>query len=189
MAHGAPKLAALACLCFTFSTAAFAQVPQVVQAPPVQIEQAQPLQVAQLTNLKTAQSSVPQTPGGVSDAAGADGLPQAGAVRAIASQPNGVAGGLVPLFVSYAALQALDVHSTLTVINRGGFERNPVIAPLVNHWAAFVAYKVGLTTAAFFLTNRLSKRNRVTAYVLLGVMNSAYAIVIAHNYRVAAQMR
>ena len=95
--------------------------------------------------------------------------------------------GLVPLYASYAVLQALDAHSTLRAINGGAFEQNPVMAPIVNRPAALVAFKAATTAGAILAAQRLAKHNRVAAYALMVGLNSAYAFVVVHNYKVAAR--
>ena len=97
--------------------------------------------------------------------------------------------GLVPLFASYVVLQALDVHSTLTVLDAGGVEQNMFMNPFVGKPAAFIAFKAGLTAATLLAADRLSRHNRAASYVLMAALNSAYVAVVAHNYRVAAQLR
>jgi hypothetical protein len=94
---------------------------------------------------------------------------------------------LIPLFASYAVVQALDVHSTLTAVSRGAVEQNPLMAPLVNRPAAFVAFKAGVTAGAIVVANRLARHNRLAAYVLMFALNSAYAFVVVHNYTVASR--
>lgn len=143
---------------------------------------------AQTAAAPTQEPLLPQIAGVVAASTAAEGS-QAPIARAAAPDRMPFRRGLIPLFASFATLQALDVHSTLTVIDRGGFERNPIAAPFVNHPAAFVAFKAGMTTATFLAATRLSRRNRVGAYALMAGMNAAYAIVVAHNYRVAAQLR
>ena len=93
------------------------------------------------------------------------------------------------MFVSYAVLQTLDIHSTLRVMDRGGVEQNTVLAPLVNRPAAFIAFKAGVTAATLLAANRLSKHHRVTSYVVMFALNSAYAVIVAHNYRLGDQLR
>ena len=100
-----------------------------------------------------------------------------------------VARGLIPLFVSYAALQALDVRSTLTVIARGGAEGNALVAPFVNRPAAVIALKAAVTTALLFSAARLSRHNRLAAYGLMFALDSAYAMIVAHNDGVASRLR
>lgn len=186
MSHRAPTLLALAFACFIVAPAAFAQTP--AGPPVVDPAQAGPAafpQVDQVTLASIVASTSVPAAGGLADTAPAAARP----VRAPGSQAAGLRGGLIPLFASYAVLQALDVHSTLTAINRGGFERNPIVAPFVNHPAAFVACKAGVTTATFLAANRLAKRNRVAAYAMLAVADSAYAYIVAHNYQVASRLR
>jgi hypothetical protein len=96
---------------------------------------------------------------------------------------------LIPLFVSYAALQALDVRSTLTVIARGGAEGNALVAPFVNRPAAVIALKAAVTTALLFSAARLSRHNRLAAYGLMFALDSAYAMIVAHNDGVASRLR
>ncbi len=104
------------------------------------------------------------------------------------SQPK-ASRGLLPLFASYAALQALDVHSTLQAMDRGAYERNAIVAPFVSRPAAFIAFKAGMTAATVFAAERLSKRNRIASYAVMIGLNFAYAAVVVHNYRVAQQLR
>ena len=95
--------------------------------------------------------------------------------------------GLLPLFASYAVLQALDVHSTLSAIHAGGTEANGLVSPLVGHPAAFIAFKAAMTTGTIAAAERLSKHNRLAAYGLMFAANSAYAWVAVHNYRIAGR--
>lgn len=94
-------------------------------------------------------------------------------------------GVLVPLYVSFVALQALDTHSTLLAIDRGAKETNPIAAPFVAHPARLVAFKAGMTVGALYLIERVRRHSRVGAIVLTAAINSAYATVVVHNYRVA----
>lgn len=96
---------------------------------------------------------------------------------------------LSSLYVSTAAMQALDVHSTLKALGRGGVEQNPLVAPATRNTAAFVALKAGVAFSTVMAARHMSKRNKVAAVVTLVAVNSAYAMVIQHNYRVAARLR
>jgi Domain of unknown function (DUF5658) len=95
---------------------------------------------------------------------------------------NGRPGALVPLYVSFAFLQALDVASMRRAFERGAHEANPVLAPLVNSTPALVAIKAGSTAAIIYLTERLRKRHPVAAVLLMVGLNAGYASVVAHNY-------
>jgi hypothetical protein len=93
------------------------------------------------------------------------------------------------LLVSTVVMQALDVHSTYRALGQGAVEANPVMAPLTNNKAAFIATKAAVATATVLATRQLAKRNKVAALATLVAINSAYAFVIDHNYRVARGLR
>ena len=96
-------------------------------------------------------------------------------------------GVLLPLYVSFAALQILDIHSTMLALDRDGVrETNPLIAGLARKPAAFFALKAASTAGIVYLTEKIRKRHRTSAILLMTAFNSFYAVVVANNYRVAA---
>jgi hypothetical protein len=105
--------------------------------------------------------------------------------RAPSAPPRPAA--LVPLYVSFAGLNALDVESTYRVLGDGGAEANPVAARLVHSPAALIAFKAGSAAAAIAVTERLRRRNPKTAVVLMVTFNSMMATIVAHNYAVATR--
>jgi hypothetical protein len=58
-------------------------------------------------------------------------------------------------------------------------------APMTSHPAAFVAAKSAVAATTIFAAHRLSKNNKAAAIGLLVAINSAYALVVSHNYHVA----
>lgn len=90
---------------------------------------------------------------------------------------------LVPLYISFATLQALDAHSTLSAIDVGARETNPVVRGAMTMPAGMVALKAGTAVGVVYLTEKLWRRNRVAAVVTMIALNSAYATIAAHNYR------
>ena len=92
---------------------------------------------------------------------------------------------LIPLYASFASLQVFDVSSTLRAIERGAYEANPVVAPLVNSTPALAAMKAGSTVAVIYLTERLRKRHRIAAVLLMAGLNAGYVGVVTHNYSVS----
>jgi hypothetical protein len=93
---------------------------------------------------------------------------------------------LVPLYVSFAALQGLDIHSTLRATAFGGREANPIVGGMLGSPAAFVAAKVGMTASVYFVSERLWKRHKAAAVLTMIALNSTYGAVVAHNYAVEA---
>jgi Domain of unknown function (DUF5658) len=92
---------------------------------------------------------------------------------------------LIPLYASFASLQVFDVTSTLQAIDRGAYEANPVVAPFVKSPPALAAMKAGSTVAVIYLTERLRKRHRIAAVLLMVGLNAGYVGVVTHNYSVS----
>ena len=91
------------------------------------------------------------------------------------------------LYGSFAALQALDVHSTLRGIAQGEREINPALQSIANRPMAMMAIKAGITTATIYVNARLAKTAPRTALALMIAQNVAYAMIVAHNYRLTPQ--
>jgi hypothetical protein len=89
------------------------------------------------------------------------------------------------LYVSTVAMQALDMHSTLSAFRAGGVEANPLMQGVTTNRAAFLAVKAGVAASTVLATRQLAKRNKVAAIVTLVAINSAYAFVVNHNYKIA----
>ena len=93
---------------------------------------------------------------------------------------------LVPLYVSLGSLQALDIDSTMKALNRGAVEANPLMRGVVGSPPAAIAIKAAFTAAILIASSeKLWKKNRVAAVLLMVGMNGFYAAVVAHNYSVA----
>jgi hypothetical protein len=111
--------------------------------------------------------------------------PPAMAIRAREQKAPQRPNALVPLYVSYATLQALDIHSTISGLDRGAAEANPLMKRMTTLPAGLIAVKVASTAGVFYTTERLWKNNRVAAVVFMVGANSAMAWVVQHNYRAA----
>jgi hypothetical protein len=94
---------------------------------------------------------------------------------------------LVPLYAGFVALQAADVITTFRALDQGAVEGNPVMGGVVRNRAAFVAMKAGMTVGTLWMSEKLWKKNRVAAVVMLSAFNIGYALVVAHNARVIAR--
>src|SRR5262249_59101453 len=55
---------------------------------------------------------------------------------------------LIPMYVSFATLQGLDVHSTLRAPEFGGREGNPIVGSMLDSPAALVRVKAGMSTGS-----------------------------------------
>jgi hypothetical protein len=98
---------------------------------------------------------------------------------------------LLPLYGSLIGLQALDLESTIRAIGSGaGRESNPLLQSVVGRPTALLAVKAGASGLIIFACERLRKEKHPAAAVILMIgINSAYAIVVAHNYALAHSSR
>jgi len=94
---------------------------------------------------------------------------------------------LVPLYMAFVGLQALDAHSTLTAVESGAREANPMVRGTLGSPAGLVLLKSGTAAGVVLLTEKLWPRNRTAAVITMVALNSAYATIAAHNYRTAQQ--
>lgn len=95
---------------------------------------------------------------------------------------------LPALYAGTALLQGYDAYSTLTVLQRGGVEANPLMRGLTARPAMFIGLKAGVATLSIVAAERMWKRgNRLGAVAAMVASNGFMAYVAAHNARVLAQ--
>jgi hypothetical protein len=94
-------------------------------------------------------------------------------------------GVLVPLYGSFATLQALDYHSTTRALDKGiGREANPLARAIVKKRPVFIAAKAAATVGIVFAAERIRKKHPKRAVIFMVAANAAMAAVVAHNYSV-----
>jgi len=91
---------------------------------------------------------------------------------------------LIPLYASVVALQALDLHSTSYALAAGGVETNPALKGVSGTALGIAALKAAGTAGLIFECEKIRKKNRTAAIVLMIATNSAMAWVVEHNYRI-----
>jgi hypothetical protein len=100
------------------------------------------------------------------------------------ARPRTSSNWLLPMHAATIALQALDAHSTFRVLDApGGYEANPIMSKLVQNRAAFIGLKAGAAAGLIYATHNTSKHSRVRAVLTAAAVNTAYAMIVAHNYR------
>ena len=92
---------------------------------------------------------------------------------------------LIPLYIAFVGLQALDVHSTFSALDSGGREANPMVRGALGSPEGLFLLKTGTAAGVVLLTEKLWPRNRTAAVITMIALNSAYATIAAHNYRTA----
>jgi hypothetical protein len=98
------------------------------------------------------------------------------------SNPSNRSITLTSLYASFATLQALDVHSTLSVLSAGGREANPAMRGVAGHPGSLIAVKAASGAAVIWLSEKVRKKHPRGAVALMAVLNSVMATVVAHNY-------
>jgi len=101
----------------------------------------------------------------------------------------GSSGGMMALYASTIAVQAMDLHSTMTGIKAGASEGNPLMSGATKNAAVFIGVKAAVTAGTIFAAQKLAKRNKPAAIAMLVAVNSAYAMIAVHNYRVAGSLK
>lgn len=93
------------------------------------------------------------------------------------------------LEVAYIGLNVLDVVSTYKIIDRGGYEANPLMAKFVDNKVAFIGVKA-ISTTAFLGACRIIKKDKPKlAFALLLAGNVGYGFLINHNYQVYLRLK
>jgi hypothetical protein len=96
------------------------------------------------------------------------------------------AGVMFPLYAGFGGLQVLDIHSTTRAIDAGSVEKNGMMSGVAGHPAALMLVKGGATAATIYLVEtKLRKPRRAAAIAAMVGVNSAYVLIVAHNYRAA----
>ena len=90
---------------------------------------------------------------------------------------------LVPLYVMQFTLNGLDVHSTLRALDAGHREGNPLFES--GSAKKMVGAKLASSAVSVLLAEKLWKKNRVAAVLMMAGVNAGLTAVVANNYRLA----
>jgi hypothetical protein len=137
--------------------------------------------------------SVPVIEAGTTVVAGPDSLRER-AARVLADLPPGMmqldapgvprrSAALSGMYVTFAALQGLDAYSTSRAVAAGAVELNPSMRPVAGNLGAMVAVKGAATATAILFIEKIRKRNRKGALILMATLNGVTAAVVANNLR------
>ena len=89
---------------------------------------------------------------------------------------------LIPLYASFAALQLVDMHSTWRALNLGAVEANPLLSGVAGNKAVLLTVKTAGTAGVIAVSERLRKKSRTAAVILMISANSGMTWVVEHNY-------
>jgi hypothetical protein len=85
------------------------------------------------------------------------------------------------LYASYLTLQAADIVSTRKAISAGAQEANPLMG--AGQMGTMIAAKAAAGASTMYFTEKLWKKNRMGAIVMMAALNGATAAIVAHNTR------
>ena len=107
----------------------------------------------------SAQEAVPVT---LRDAASAIWVPPSPppAVTAAVAPRQRRPGALIPLYVSFGALQVLDAHSTSRALDGGAVEANPIMRGIAGNRIGLLGLKAAATTGSDSALVRISRLKR-----------------------------
>jgi hypothetical protein len=86
---------------------------------------------------------------------------------------------LTNMYFKHAALQGLDALTTISALNRGHAEANPLLSS--GNTALIVGGKIAATSLSVYLTQKLWKRNRKAAIVTMFVTNAILSAAVINN--------
>jgi hypothetical protein len=95
---------------------------------------------------------------------------------------------LPALYVALGAVHAWDVYSTRAALAAGARETNPTAAPFARNAGSMLGLKAATTVSTIFFAERLWKKNKVGAIVMLAAVNGATAAVSMQNMRNAKKL-
>jgi hypothetical protein len=112
-----------------------------------------------------------------------------GAPALAAAQPYSEDAAFGTLYTSFGLLQALDAHSTTRALASGATESNAVIGGLAHRPILLMGAKTAVTAGTIALMQRFRKRHPKAALVTMMALDSAYAVIVVRNSRIAHQRR
>lgn len=95
---------------------------------------------------------------------------------------------LPALYAALGAVQVWDVYSTRAALAAGAREANPTAAPFTQNAGSMLGLKAATTASTIFFAERMWKKNKVGAIVMLVAVNGATAAVSMQNARNAKKL-
>ena len=87
------------------------------------------------------------------------------------------------LYATLGAVNAWDMYSTSAALKAGAVEGNPVVAPVAGNTGAMLGLKLATAGTTIFFAERLWRKNRVAAIVMMAGINGATAAIAMRNIR------
>ena len=89
---------------------------------------------------------------------------------------------VLPVFyATLGAVSAWDMYSTSAALKAGAVEGNPIVAPVASNTGGMLGLKLATAGTTIFFAERLWRKNRVAAIVMMAAINGATAAVAVRN--------
>ena len=99
----------------------------------------------------------------------------------VESAPATRPAALPVLYATLGAVNAWDLYSTSAALKAGAVEGNPVVAPVASNTGGMLGLKLATAGTTIFFAERLWRKNRVAAIVMMAAINGATAAVAVRN--------
>jgi hypothetical protein len=127
--------------------------------------------------------AIPVAATGTSTAEQAPTAPAAPAAWTL-DRPVNRPAALPVMYVMLGGMQAFDIYSTRRAITSGGGQEvNPLLKQAAGNSGTMLAVKAASTAATIYFAEKMWKKNRKGAMILLAVVNGATAAVAVRNMR------
>ena len=90
---------------------------------------------------------------------------------------------LPALYATLGVMQAWDLYSTSAALKAGAHEANPTAVAFAGNKGSMLGLKAATTASTIFFAERMWKKNRAGAIVLMTAINGAMAAVATQNVR------
>jgi hypothetical protein len=90
---------------------------------------------------------------------------------------------LPALYLTLGAVQAWDMYSTSAALRAGATEKNPAVSPFTSNTGSMIGLKAATTAGTIFFAERLWRKNKVSAIIVMAAINGATAAVAMRNMR------
>jgi hypothetical protein len=90
---------------------------------------------------------------------------------------------LPALYATLGVMQAWDIYSTRAAMQAGAREANPTAVAFTGNAGSMLGLKAVTTASTIFFAERMWKKNKVGAVVMMVAINGATAAVSMHNMR------
>lgn len=103
--------------------------------------------------------------------------------RFLVDEPSSRPKLLPALYVAFAAVQVADVYSTRRAVRAGAVEANPLMKEAAGSSSGMLIAKAASGAASIYFAEKMWKKNRKGAVLVMAAINGVTAAIVANNLR------